>query len=233
MNQAIRNQALIVLKSTALILLFAAPIAVQAGYGHGHGKSNKSHGHSNNYKHHANKSKGKTSKGKKTKARMSVCHYTIDGDYDLLSLPVHAAMKMLARNELDKEPVVGDDGVESCVPVSAPETTCRVNVNGTELTVAEYLATQEPIDNFNTDSNSCEINGANGYLVALFNNSDGAGLDIFFGPGNRLLIDSQQQYDDCAFDMETAAQTNETCPDVVQFNEPTGTAVSFPTATLP
>ena len=219
MIQAIRNQAFIVLKSTALILLFAAPIAAQAD--HGHGKSDKSHGHSNK------------TKGKKTKVRMSVCHYTIDGDYDLLSLPVHAAMKMLAKNELDKEPVVGDDGVESCVPVSAPETTCRVSVNGTELTVAEYLATQEPIDNFNTDSDSCEINGASGYLVALYNNSDGAGLDIFFGPGNRLLIDSQQQYDDCAFDMETAAQTNETCPDVVQFNEPTGTAVSFPTATLP
>jgi len=153
---------------------------------------------------------------------MTVCHYSSDGEIIELSLPVKAAMKHLANHDHDLEPLVGADGVESCVPVQPPETTCRVEVNGVALTVAEYLESIDAqIGGFNTDSNSCEINDTSGnFLVALFNNDDGAGLDIFFGPGNRLLIGSQEQYDDCAFDIETAAQTNELCPDVVQFNDP-------------
>lgn len=198
---------------TMCVVFLAGPITAQAGYGYEHKQSKGS-----KHTHHSfQKAKGHRKGHGKGKARMTICHYNMEGELVEKSLPIRAALRHLANHDMDKEPVVGDDGVESCVPVQPRETLCKVNVDGVDMTVAEYLAANDAvIERFNTDSDSCDL-FTNVGLVSLYNNADGAGLDVFFG-NNRALIGSQEQYDDCAFDIETAAQTDELCPDVVQFN---------------
>ena len=114
-------------------------------------------------------------------------------------------IKRLAKNDMNKEPVVGDDGVETCVTVVEPDPTlCLVDVDGEPTTVSQYLTSlNDEFVRFNTDSDSCDIFTTTGNpAVALYNNADGEGLDIFFG-GNRFDIgaeaNSDEVYADCAF----------------------------------
>lgn len=177
--------------------------------------------------HHKHQAKHSGKQHGRQKERMTICHYDVDGTYSEKTLPVRAAMKHLAKHELDKEPVIGDDNSESCVTVEEPPTTCRVPFEGTEYTVNEYLASQNlTVARFETTAGFCRLilNDTTGQETAdtvfLYSNADGAGLDIYFGVGNqnRLLIDSAEQYQDCAYDIETAAQTDELCPDLVALN---------------
>ncbi len=182
----------------------------------------------------AGNNKGKA-KGK-NKPRMSVCHYQLDedmeGSYKLLSLPVKAAMKMLANNELDKEPFVGDDGVETCVMVEPPASSCVINIDGADYTIAEYLESAAitqylapdnfQVTGFNSDANSCDVitdATLNRIPFALFNNvpgwfDDGLGPRLIFIPSNRntLFIESEEQYNDCAADIEMITNATGTCP---------------------
>lgn len=154
--------------------------------------------------------------------RMSICHYRADGTYKLRSLKSHAAVRHLTHHELDREPVVGADGVETCDFVEPPSTTCLIDVNGVPTTVAEFLSAENITDtSFQTDSDSCAVrhSGGSSLAVELYNNADGGGVNIFLfsqnGPNQSLDITSQQQYNDCAFDVETAANAQDTCPEVV------------------
>ena len=195
--------------STCCLLVSTQAIA------NGHGKG-KGHSHSNSNSH--GKKHGKSNKH----VKMSICHYQSDGTYKLHKLKTRPAVRHLTNHELDKEPVVGPDGKETCDLVSPPASTCLVNVNGTPTTVAEFLASENVTDpSFQTDANSCAIRRDNGasLSVELYNNADNAGVDIFFfeqsGPNYRLVIDNQQQYNDCAFDLETATNAQGSCPEVV------------------
>jgi len=197
----------------------------------GNKKGGHKHGHSDTHKTNNKANKKRKGKGK-NKARMTICHYEMDGSYKLKSLPVKAAIKHLANHELDKEPVVGSDGVESCVAVQPPQTSCIINIDGTDYTIADYLESAaindylEPdsfqVTGFNTDANSCDVitdATVNRLPFILYNNvpgwfNDGLGPRLVFVPSNNntLIIGTQEQYNDCAFDIETITNASSTCP---------------------
>jgi len=173
-----RKVVLTAVVTAAAIVLSSSALA---GKGHKHGKHNK-----------------------KAKPRMSVCHFQDNGELKLKSLPLRAAVRHLHNHENDMEPVIGEDGVETCETVEPPRTTCLMDVNGVPTSISEFIASQNvPGVVFNTDSDSCDLKNA----------------DMFFflqsGPNLRLLITSQEQYNDCAFDLETAGAAQDTCPEVV------------------
>ena len=114
---------------------------------------------------------------------------------------------------------VAELGPTSCIVPTIIETGDTV-----DMTVSEFLVSlNDEFVSFNSDENSCDIFTTTGNpAVSLFNNSDGAGLNIFFGT-TALLIDSEQQYNDCANDIEAVAAiaTGETvvsCPALVMLN---------------
>ena len=108
-------------------------------------------------------------------------------------------------------------------------TRCRVpvvSVSGKTIlmTVSEYLSSlNDEFERYNSDENSCDIFTLNASpAVSLFSNSDGAGLDVFFG-NHSLLISSEEQYNDCARDIEAAAFDSagaavDSCPVLVRPN---------------
>lgn len=110
-------------------------------------------------------------------------------------------------------------------------TTCRVPVvtasgEAVDMTVGEYLSSlDDDFERYNTDSDSCDIFTATANpAVSLFNNLDGAGLDISFGT-HSVLIDSEQRYSDCARDIQVAASARigrsaDSCPALVRLNLP-------------
>ena len=114
-----------------------------------------------------------------------------------------------------------------------PPTTCRVPVSLVSgevvaMTVNEYLVSlNDEFERYNSDLNSCDIFTRNASpAVALFSNSDGAGLDVYFGNNSRL-IDSAAQYNDCARDIEAAAAERigdavDSCPVPVRLNKAEG-----------
>ncbi len=170
---------------------------------------------------------GKANKGKKGnhKARMTICHFDMDGTYKKKSLPLKAAIKHLANHDEDKEPFVGDDGSETCVLVEEPPVlpTCDVTLNdGTKTTITEYVTSRnETLTRYNNSlsSGACrlfyETIGADGEamevaMVQLFNGQAPSNLlQLRFDDNSRFDIESEQQYNSCSAEIIRVAQQAE------------------------
>lgn len=156
--------------------------------------------------------------------RMTICHHDMDGVYELKSLPIQAAIKHLAKHDHDREPFVGDDGSETCVLVEEPPElpTCDVTLNdGTETTITDYvLASNQTLTRYDSTSGACRLfytteAGADVPIVQLFNGGEPFFLEeIRFDDGSRPVVNSEEQYNSCAAELQRVAQQAELLTDV-------------------
>lgn len=148
----------------------------------------------------------------------TVCFYNVVDDlYEQQTLRAVNATRKVNDSDLYTYPMVGDDGVESCMVVEAPGSDCTVVLaDGIEYTVADFIAagTAAPT-NASSDSDSCDITvqSADGSdrIIGLFNGLNQNGAGIFFGtgtsftnPANGTLLNSADDYQECALAVEAA-----------------------------